>query len=492
MNEQKSNDGSVNLKRLFRAVFRRIWFVGFSAVACALVVFLCTYFFVTPLYQATAMFYVNNGSISVGDTSVSISSGDINASKSLVDTYIVILQTRQTLKTVIEESGVSYSYSQLKDMITAEAVNDTEIFRVVVTSPDPNEAEKIANTIAEVLPIRISGIVEGTSSKVVDAAVVPSQPSSPSYLNNTILGFLLGLVLCVGIIVMRELFDVSIRGEEDITQNCSHPILASIPNMTAVSKGGYYAYGYGNQKKKPTISGEQPATIGGGISFAASEAYKLLRTNLLYSFADEKECRVIGVSSAISGEGKSVTAVNLAYSLAQLHKRVLLIDCDMRKPTVADKLSINRVPGLAGLLTNQTDQANVIQSCKFSDGVAFYAIAAGTTPPNPVELLGSSRMTAILQIFRQKFDYIICDLPPVCEVSDALVMNPSLDGLLFVVRQERCNRVVLNDALQRFAYVNAKILGVIYNSVEESGGKYGYGKKYYKRYGYADAGETKQ
>lgn len=493
MNEQRSEFGTVSMKKLFRAIFRKLWLVCISAVAGAVAVFLFTYFFVTPLYEASAMFYVNNGSISLGDTSVSISSGDITASKSLVDTYIVILQTRQTLDTVKEETGLSYSYSQLKDMIKAEAVNETEIFRVVVTSPSPEEAERIANTIADVLPVRISTIVEGTSSKVVDAAVVPSQPSSPSYANNTVLGFLLGLVLCVGIIVLRELFNVSVRGEEDISQVCHHPILASIPNMAAPTRGGYY-YGYGDSRKKhQSTAGE--SVIGGSISFAASEAYKLLRTNLQYSFAAEKECRVIGVSSAISGEGKSVTAVNLAYSMAQLNRRVLLIDCDMRKPTIAEKLAINRKPGLSGLLTGQCALTDALQRCVVDEqSESFYAIAAGQTPPNPVELLGSPKMASVLEAVRQKFDYVILDLPPVCEVSDALAVNSCVDGFLFVIRQNRCNRIALKDALQRFDYVDAKILGVIYNSVEEGGGRYGkkYEKKYTQSYASTDRRNNKQ
>lgn len=486
MNEQRIRNeeiGEVNVKRLLNAVLRRIWLVIVTSVIGAAIVFAGTYFLVTPLYESSAMFYVNNGSISLGDTSVSISSGDITASKSLVDTYIVILNTRETLNSVIGHAGVDRSYAELKDMISAEAVNETEIFQVVVTSPNPYEAEQIANTIANILPTRISMIVEGTSAKVVDAAVVPSRPSSPSYVNNTLLGFLLGLVLSVGIIVLQELFNISIRAEEDIAQACKHPVLSTIPNMAAPGKGSSY-YGYGGDQKKKQISAEgQASVVGSDISFAASEAYKLLRTNLQYSFADEKTCRVIGISSAISGEGKSVTAINLAYSLSQLNKRVALIDCDMRKPTIAEKLNIQKKPGLSGLLTGQFNLADAIQNCGLKGHEkAFYVIAAGQNPPNPVELLSSPKMSAVLQAIRQSFDYVILDLPPVCEVSDALAVKKEMDGVLFVVRQNRCNRVVLKDALQRFEYVDAKILGIIYNSVEDGGGKYGYGKKYYKRY----------
>lgn len=474
--------GLINIKRLLAALWRRAWLVVLSAILFAALIFMGTYFLVTPLYQASAMFYVNNGSVSVGDSGVRISSGDINASKSLVETYIVILNTRETLNEVNGYAGTNYGYSTLRDMIEAEAVNETEIFRVVVTSPNPDEAERIANAIVAVLPERISNIVEGSLAKVVDPAVRPTGPSSPSYINNILLSFLLGAVFGAGLIIVQEFLSIAIREEEDVTQVCKYPILAAIPDMTVVSKGDGY-YGYGGEKKK--TRGETPTVIlGSNSSFAASEAYNLLRTNLQYSFADEEACRVIGVSSAISGEGKSVSAINLAYSLTQLGKRVLLIDCDMRKPTIAEKLKLQKKPGLSGLLTGQCSLTDVVQTYRIDERKkrSFYAIAAGQTPPNPIELLSSHRMSVVLQAFRQSFDYVILDLPPVCEVSDALAVKQIIDGVLFVVRQDRCNRIVLKDALRKFEYVNAKILGVVYNSVNANGSKYGYSNRYYKKH----------
>ena len=206
----------------------------------------------------------------------------------------------------------------------------------------------------------------------MDSAVVPSRPSSPSYVTNTILGFLLGITLSAGLIVLQELFDVSIRREDDLTQVCSHPILASVPDMTVQGKGGsYYGYGSkrsGDKKKSAYASGsKQPVKrntlMGPGISFAASEAYKLLRTKIQFSFADDNDCRVIGLSSALSGEGKSLSAVNLAYTLSQLDKKVILVDCDMRRPTLAEKLGIRKKPGLSSHLTGQSQLAELIQYC---------------------------------------------------------------------------------------------------------------------------------
>lgn len=486
MDIQKNEELEIDLGRVFHAVMDKAWLVAITAFLCAVITFAGTFFFVTPQYEAAAMFYVNNSNLSLGDASVSISSGDLSTSRNLVDSYIVILNTRETLTDVIDYSGVSRTYKEVKSMLSAAAVNETEIFQVKVTCPDPQEAERIANAIAYILPKRIGTIIDGTSARVAEAAVVPTSPCSPSYTKNTIVGFLLGFVLCVGVIVLREIFDTTIRAEEDITQTCKHPILASVPDMAAPSKGKAY-YGYGaKQSKKGSYATTHHQTkmtvMGPNISFAASEAYKLLRTKLQFSFADDHDCHIIGLSSALSGEGKSLTAVNLAYTLSQLDKKVLLVDCDMRRPTLAEKLGILKYPGLSNYLTRQSHLDELVQVCAMKgDENLFHVITAGQNPPNPVELLSSSRMRRALEVMRQAYDYVILDLPPVGEVSDALAIAKETDGMLLVVRQNYCDRTVLADAVNQFNFINAKTLGVVFNATSENGGK-GYYKKYYKRY----------
>ncbi len=471
----------INLQRLFGEIVSKAWLIILVAVVLAVATFLGTFFFVTPQYEASAMFYVNNNSLSMGDASFSITSSDITASKSLVKSYIVILQTRESLNDVIDYSGVDRTYAELTQMITASAVDSTEIFKVVVKSPDPEEAKKIADAIAYILPKRISSIIEGTSAKVVDNAVIPVNPSSPSYTTNTLIGFLIGATLTVSIIVLREIFDVTIRTEDDITQSSDHPILASVPDMTAPSKGDYY-YGYGSKKAgKSASQGKQPVLVGAGINFAATEAYNLLRTKLQFSFAGDEGCRVIGVSSALSGEGKSLSAVNLAYSMSQLDKKVLLIDCDMRRPSLAYKLPIAKTPGLSNYLSGLCRLDELFQRCGIKgEEDAFQVVAAGRNPPNPIELLSSERMSKMLEKLRGSYDYIILDLPPVGEVSDALAVAKETDGMLLVVRQDYCNRIMFNDTVRQFEFMDARILGVVCNCATKSSGSYG--KKYYKKY----------
>lgn len=485
MSEKQKTQGAtkeLDVRRLFSLLCRKAWLIGLTAVICAVLTFLVSYYFITPKYESSTMFYVNNNSgISVGDITASISSSDITAGRSLVDSYIIILNTRDTLEDVIGYSGVDVTVEELQKMITAEAVNNTEIFRVAITHPAPEKAERLAWAVGEILPNRIDNIIDGTSAKIVEYARVATEPSSPNYAGNTLLGLLVGLVLCVSVIVLNELFDVVIRSEEDIQMCCPHPVLSAVPDMTVQSKGGYY-YRDGDRRRKKGIQPgpKETVLVGSGISFAAAEAYKLLRTKLQFSFVDDHDCHIIGISSAMAGEGKSLSSVNLAYSLAQLDKRVLLIDCDMRRPSLSAKLPIKKLPGLSNYLTRQVGMDEVIQTYGNADeGSVFNVISAGRNPPNPIELLNSGRMRKALDELRGSYDYIILDLPPVGEVSDALVVSKLVDGILLVVRQNYCNRNLLSAAVKQFSFVDTRILGVVMNCATEENGAYG---KYYRGY----------
>ncbi len=219
------------------------------------------------------------------------------------------------------------------------------------------------------------------------------------------------------------------------------------------------------------------------MNFAASEAYKRLRTNILFSFADTSVCKVVGVTSALRGEGKSVTAINIAYTMALNGKKVLLIDADMRIPSISKKLELNKGTGLSNLLVGLDKVTETFQryNCPMHD-TGFDIIPAGDLPPNPAELLGSKRMSSLLNSLKQHYDYIFIDLPPVCAVSDALIVSKVTDGMIVVVRQDYCRTDTLKDTVKQLEFVEANIIGFVYNGADDGSGSYGkYGK--YGKYG---------
>lgn len=246
MNE-KQDYMEIDLLSMLGTLLKKWWIMALSAVLGVAIVGGYSYLFIVPRYQSSILLYVNNSSISIGSTSVSISSGELSAAKTLVDTYCVILSARLTLEDVIEKAELDYSYEELKSMIRAGSENNTEVFRVTVTSTDPEESCKIANTIAAVLPEKIADVVDGSSVKIVDMAVVPAARSSPSYSRYAAIGMLLGIVIsAAGILLCTYLNDTISSSDwivESFKEEC--PVISVIPKDGSKGKkyGKYGKYG---------------------------------------------------------------------------------------------------------------------------------------------------------------------------------------------------------------------------------------------------------
>ena len=230
--QQENEYIKIDLMKIVNGLIRRIWLIVISMILCGVIAFSYSVFFITPLYQAKVLMYVNNSSFTVGSTSFSMTSSEIVAAKSLVETYIVILKTRMTLNEVIATGGLDCSYGELSGMIDAASVAGTEIFSVTVTSDDPEEAEHIANTIGMVLPDKIADVVEGSSVRIVDYAVVPSGKVSPSLSRNAMVGALLGMLASGAFVVVLEMLDDKIHSEDYLMNNFEGiPVLSAIPDM---------------------------------------------------------------------------------------------------------------------------------------------------------------------------------------------------------------------------------------------------------------------
>ena len=243
---KQSNNGNevyeIDLLRLIKALWAHALIIILTTLIAGAMAFSYARYLIEPKYSSTAMMYVNNSSISIGSSNVSISSGELSAAQSLVETYLVILNSRTTLEEVIEKSGVNYSYEELSRMISSGAVNGTEVFKITVTSTDPAEAKMLANTIADVLPKTISNVVDGSSVRVVDYAVANGHRVSPSYTKYTAIGLAIGFIISAGIVVILELLDDVIHDEEYLMQTYDVPVLAMIPDLENEGKKGYTYY----------------------------------------------------------------------------------------------------------------------------------------------------------------------------------------------------------------------------------------------------------
>jgi len=254
---RKENDEiEIDLLALVKVLWSRALVLVLTALIAGAATFAVTAFLIKPKYEATAAMYVNNSSFSFGSTSFSISSSELTASNSLVATYIFILESRTTLEDVIAAADLPYSYEQLSKMITTEAVTGTAAFNVTVESESPVEAELIANTIAKLLPDRIAEIVDGSSVRIVDYAIVPAHRSSPSFVKNTALGVLMGLFLSAAVVTVKYIVneqtnDVITSADDLKALYPDIPVLALIPDMRlSEKKGYYYSSYYGGKESK--------------------------------------------------------------------------------------------------------------------------------------------------------------------------------------------------------------------------------------------------
>lgn len=252
MNRQEEYE--IDLFKLIKVLWSKAIVIMFVAVLVGTLVFGATYLFVEPTYQATASIYVNNSSVSLGSARFTISSSELSASNNLVNTYIYILKSRTTLEDVIAKAQLPYNYITLGKMLMISPVTNTAAFDVTVVSHSPTEAELIANTIATVLPERITEIVDGSNVRIVDYAIVPSGRSGPSFTMNTLIGFLVGAFLAIAIITIRfiidEQNDVLIRSADELRK--LYPdisVLALIPDMRLSEKKGYYYSSYYGDSK---------------------------------------------------------------------------------------------------------------------------------------------------------------------------------------------------------------------------------------------------
>jgi capsular exopolysaccharide synthesis family protein len=209
-----------------------------------------------------------------------------------------------------------------------------------------------------------------------------------------------------------------------------------------------------------------------------SESYRALRTNIEFSSIDEK-LQVLMVSSAGPGEGKSTTITNLAVTFAQSEKKVVLIDADLRKPTAHHTFSISNRYGLSSIVSQQ---CSIEEGIQVSDVPNLDVITSGAIPPNPAEMMGSKRMTAIIEQLRQMYDIVLIDTPPLLAVTDAQIVATKCDGVILVVDQGRVKRDIASKAVKNLESVNARILGVVLNNVKRKANE----EAYYYYYGVQD------
>lgn len=242
-----------------------------------------------------------------------------------------------------------------------------------------------------------------------------------------------------------------------------------------------------NKNKKVKHSQKKLPVLTDKTSFSVVEAYKTIRTNLMFA-TQNPGCKRIIITSTAPNEGKSVNCTNLAITLAQTESNVLIIDCDLRKPTIHKLFKVKGIPGLSEVLAGMNSINEVLHETAYPN---LQVICGGTVPPNPAELLNSPVMDELLNVLSKSYDFILFDTPPINVVSDALVLSAKTDGVVLIVKQGETTHPELKHALNSLGFAQAKVLGIILNGVE-GGRKYGYSRYGYAKYGYGYGKNRKQ
>jgi capsular exopolysaccharide synthesis family protein len=418
----------------------------------------------TPLYASSTRLFV---STSPADTSDAYQ-GNLFATQRITS-YAALVKDRPLAERVADDLGGSADPDLLSGEVSATVDPDTVILQITATNPDPVAARDIAQAYAEQLKLLVANLETPDGKQtplvkvsIVDNAQVSGSPVSPRPVRNLGLAFILGLLLGVGVAVFRELLDTSVSSAEDVAQVTAAPILGHINSDASAVK-------------RPPGEALVDAS-------PWSEAFRVLRTNMQYVEVDHDQ-KVFVVTSSLPSEGKSTTAVNLAITLALAKQRVVLVECDLRRPLIASRLRLDDAVGTTSVLIGKVQLPDALQ--KYAD-TGLTVLSSGPIPPNPSELLQSNAMEKLLGDLRTDFDVVILDAPPLLPVTDAALLTAQADGALIVVRHGKTTRDQLSHAIERLEAVDAKPVGVVINlaPAKRKGRSYGYGYGYGYTYGY--------
>jgi capsular exopolysaccharide synthesis family protein len=295
---------------------------------------------------------------------------------------------------------------------------------------------------------------------IIEPAVAPAAPSSPRTLLNVVLAAVLGLLAAVGIAFLAEYLDDTVTSADDVQEVAGLPTLGVIPVMSGDSKRSEI------YRLQTLLSPRSPV----------AEAYRTLRTHIEFASVDDP-LRTVLVTSALPKEGKTTTAGNLAVVFAQAGRQVLLVDCDLRKPSLHQLFN---VPNHTGLTTLFRDEAATVSSvAQETEIVRLRIVTTGALPPNPAELLGSRRWHAILERFKNDADLVVIDSPPLQAVTDAAVLAAVVDGTVLVIHARHTRRGAVRHGREALARSGGNVLGVAMNKLKERQ----YDQYYYSYYG---------
>lgn len=462
----------IDLRQLWRMLRKRWIIVIALPIIAAITSGIISFYIINPVYQASTTLIVGRkASESTLVAEKGLENGVLLANQQLAKTYTEIAKSNTVEKNVIKDLDLAMSVKGLDSMISVVQVKTTEILEIQVTNTNPELAALIANSMAKEFSKAIIEIKKVDSVSIVDKAEIPDSPIKPNKTMNVLIAFLIGLMASVSLVILLEFLDNTVKTSSDVKELLGIPVL------------GLIAYYEKDKKDKKALL--NPLITLEKTKSPISESYRTTRTNIEYTNIDVVTQKIL-ITSSGPREGKSFTVANLAVSMAQSGKSVLIMDADMRNPTQHKLFGLDNGQGLSGALVQDRDYRNYIKETTVP---GLMVLTGGPIPPNPAELVGSKRMMRLIEEASEQFDMVLIDTPPVIAVTDAAVLAQKVDGVILVLASGEVNKDYAQTAKEQLDNVGARILGAVLNKVDVKTGEYYY---YYNYHGSDDAKTKKR
>lgn len=453
--------------RDYLAVLRQYWRSVVAVIVLGVLAAATFSLLVTPTYTSkTSLFFSVSGANSASD----LAQGTTYTGKQ-VESYVEVATSPLVLQPVIDQLQLDVTPADLAENVTVRVPTNTSVIDISVLDTDPELAGAIAAAVGTELVAAVSELSpdtaagrESVEATIITPATAPTAPTTPNVPQNLVLGLLLGVFLGAGQAILRDTLDTRVRTATDIAHVTDAPLVGQIALVEASEEGS--------------------ALVSDHPSSPQAEAFRRLRTNLQFLDAGGQGTSSFVFTSSLPDEGKTHTAVNTALTLADAGVRVLLMDADLRKPSVARMLGLESAAGLSTVLIGRAELAEVVQPAGRS---SVDVLTSGPVPPNPAELLGSPAMFALLAQATEAYDVVILDAPPLLPVTDASILSRMTSGALLVVGSGDVRRPQLSGALDSLEAVEGRVLGIVLNKLR--GRDVGYGG-YYHRYQEAGVSAT--
>lgn len=458
----------IDIKQFLEGLAKKWWQTLLVAIFLAGAGYLFSFLTYVPSYTSTATFVVSNRANYINSQSDSLTSSDLSASTTLANTFKYILLSDEAIYSIIEEYELPYNVNEIKSYIHVSPVTSTNILQMSVTTNDAALSKNVADKIIQYYPAVLARTLKTASLDVLNAPRVAAAPDGYNgFILYPLVGVMAALFISIAFVYIRLTFSNTIKTSADIKDLLNLKLMASVPRVISEDK----------KKKDPVGLLINQRSSG----FLFSESIKALRTKV-ESVSNKKGYRTFVVTSSLENEGKTTVAVNLAFALAANGKKVLLIDADLRKPSISKYLNMPNTTPYIGIDSVIKGEASLETAITRVDKFGFHVLLNIREIANSSELLSSESMKDTLMQASNQYDFVIIDSSPANLLTDSVVMTAYTDAVLFVVRQDYASSPVINDVVENLTENQAELIGCVFTLVDHKG--MGYGSNKHNKYGH--------